>query len=48
MTVIHEVETHWLSSIEKIPGALKKDHVDSLLGHTKDPSLLISLKKLQL
>ena len=38
---VHGVETHWLSSIEKIPGLLvsKEGHADNLLETWKGPSL---------
>ena len=47
---VHGAALHWLSGKEKFPGAVvsKGGHADSLLGHEKDSSLLISLKNVQL
>ena len=35
--IIYVVETHWLSSKEKVPGAVvrKEDHTDSFVEHEK-------------
>ena len=32
---VHRMDTHWLSSTEKVPGAAvsNEGHADSLLGH---------------
>ena len=45
--IVHEVETHWLSSKKKVLATVvsKEDHSDSLLGHERT---LISLNKVQL
>ena len=41
---VYDVKKHWLSSKEKFPGAMfcKECYSDSLLGHEKTPSFLVT------
>ena len=47
---IYGWKKHWHFGKEKVLGAVfsKERHTNSLLGHVKDLSLLISLEKMQL
>ena len=43
---VHGVKTHWLSSKEKVPGAIvsKEDNADSLLGYVRTHPYLFAWK----